>query len=1609
MFKLKVLKKIVAITANLSLLLNSFLPFLLVAQPAYAQSPETIVSSINYDSSANKINVIADTSEKNAYQLFYKADENINAIAGSDLSQANFYLGTCSAGVCLPQNVSRGILKIESDSEFYSQFFTLENNVLTVTQQSDSTQSDLTTEENDFLNASVLGATTEWTFKNVELNKEYVAPQNSGVKLTFTKLPEISGNIKIEEITLNKEQIEQTRSLSNKAYDITSDMKDGTFAYNLSLPIPESSKGQNVDIKFAEEISQIDSAKTAGNTTETNSTISAANLDHFTIFIVSATLTTATLNNQSQVTVYPNDTIKATLNVNLNKYSGWKYSGWKIDNGIWHDVDTPNHISGWSTFSVSEDFNIYAPDSAGTYDVSFKVCPLMSFNDCEVTTLTDGIIVQPFCGNSKLDLDEQCDNGDQNGQVCVPGYNAVCNYCTNECKTASVNNLDTVAPTANIIYSNTNPTNQSITATLIPSENVTVTSAGGFTHTFNENGVFTFNFRDDAGNLGSDTATVNNIDITPPIITIDNYSTAPTNQDIIVTASTNEGILNTTSHTFTANDSFDFIATDAVGNSSNIIVVVTNIDKTAPSVPTNGTPKNISISTNNFDFNWDDSVDNNFAVTYEFQSSLNPAQINSVLATSLWPSGILPTSMIHSSGAPDGTWYWQVRAVDNAGNKSAWSPIWQVTLDTKAPTATISYSTLNPTNKSVIATLDPSENIIVTNNLALNTYTFINNGSFTFEFRDTAGNVGSAVATVNNIDNSIPSIPTGIYYKDTVNNKIINCGDKTNTKHLNVYWNKNNDPDFDHYEYVSFNADGSTGSIRTFTDNYFNASWWTIPSEGTYGVQIRAVDKAGNKSAWFGGLQNVANSCKYIVDWTAPIITVDDYSTVLTNKDIIVTASTNEGSLNTTSHTFTTNGSFDFIATDSAGNSTTKTVTINNIDKEKPTTPQSMDFKNPNLSCGSITNQKNTTIDWSDSSDNVGVVGYDYSIDYPNGNTRGKWNTSFIQSQYRGSLNEGIHYIQVRAKDAAGNVSDWTNLCSITYDSIAPIITVNPFITNNKTPTLTGTINDNTAVVSVKVNSINYAATNNNGIWSVVTSALADGTYDVIANATDTAGNIGIDKTTNELTVDTVAPKATFKHFINETEFTGSIAYVNNINKLTFTGEYTDAPPSSGLLKDSYVIFDAQTDHSFKFSQNGAKSYCSWRTEPNLVDGLSGTSFSLTNKESFTNCINDLSEGEYYMTHQVYDNAIRQDIPSITQFRDVLGLHFVVDKTNPIITASVNPTIADAQNGWYKTQPEITLTGTDTNLDKVEYQWDSQVEGSWTNYSIAVKPLTEGNHDLYYRAIDKAGNVSTIGSQNIKWDQTDLEYGPQNLSANPNPTSGSTSKIKWEIAKDNTGIDKYEIQWKLNGGNANYYSKTVSAGTTEVEIDNLTEGRWTVKVIAFNQSGRTKDASIDLNVDRSGPSAPVLTLTNTGAGSATLSWNAISDAKDYIIWYGSVQGVHEFGARVGNVTSYTVKGLGAGNYYFIVKAVDEAQNQSNDSNEVNTGNIAGAAGTIPGQRAEGFTPEVLGATTEATPSAEKGSVLGTSEDKEGFNWWWLLLLLVIPVYIGGKKISKKKK
>lgn len=91
--------------------------------------------------------------------------------------------------------------------------------------------------------------------------------------------------------------------------------------------------------------------------------------------------------------------------------------------------------------------------------------------------------------------------------------------------------------------------------------------------------------------------------------------------------------------------------------------------------------------------------------------------------------------------------------------------------DNTEPRAEIRYSKTAPTSENVVATLTTNEPVTVKRIEALNangetiarksgssTYTFEENGSVKFVFADAAGNEGSAIATVTNIDRTPPNV-----------------------------------------------------------------------------------------------------------------------------------------------------------------------------------------------------------------------------------------------------------------------------------------------------------------------------------------------------------------------------------------------------------------------------------------------------------------------------------------------------------------------------------------------------------------------------------------------------------------------------------------------------------------------------------------------------------------------------------------------------------------------------------------------------------------------------------------------------------------------------------
>jgi len=260
---------------------------------------------------------------------------------------------------------------------------------------------------------------------------------------------------------------------------------------------------------------------------------------------------------------------------------------------------------------------------------------------------------------------------------------------------------------------------------------------GKDTYTFTENGEFTFEFVDEAGNKGSMKASVNWIDKEAPTAIVSYSTTSLTNQDVVATIHLNEENAYITNndgkntYTFTKNGEFIFEFVDEAGNKGTAKASVNWIDKEAPKAIisydiTSLTSKDVTAT---IQFNKENvTITNNSGKnTYTFTKN-----------------GEFTFEFIDKVGN-----------VGTATAKVDW-------IEKDKFAFRVVYDITSLTNKNVIATIQfNKENVTITNNSGKNTYTFTKNGEFTFEFVDEAGNRGSAKAIVNwiNKTSSEPSAP----------------------------------------------------------------------------------------------------------------------------------------------------------------------------------------------------------------------------------------------------------------------------------------------------------------------------------------------------------------------------------------------------------------------------------------------------------------------------------------------------------------------------------------------------------------------------------------------------------------------------------------------------------------------------------------------------------------------------------------------------------------------------------------------------------------------------------------------------------------------------------
>lgn len=481
---------------------------------------------------------------------------------------------------------------------------------------------------------------------------------------------------------------------------------------------------------------------------------------------------------------------------------------------------------------------------------------------------------------------------------------------------------------------------------------------------------------------------------------------------------------------------------------------------------------------------------------------------------------------------------------------------------------------------------------------------------------------------------------------------------------------------------------------------------WTLPDdlldtlpEGLYDVVVLAADSFGNNAP-----DTTLNELR--IDLFAPIPTVD---TIFTNDSTPALTGTVNDTLATVEvtvdgQTFTavTNqdstwilpdntlaalaeGIYDVmvIATDTSGDS----------GWDVSTNELTVDFTPPSATVARLlTNDPTPALGGSvDDSLAAILVTVGGKTDTAVNNRNGTW---LLPDDVMDSLVSGTYNVDVSATDLAGNtVSDITS-GELRIDLVSPIVTASDVLTNDPAPALSGTVDDSTASLTVIVAGDTVAAVNHgNNTWALargVLHTLAEGTYDVVVASMDSAGNIGLDATLNELRVDITAPVVT-------------------VNRLA-TADPT--PRLTGTVNDSYAAVAITVDGQTLPAVNNGDN--TWTLPDNALDTL--------------------AQGVYDVVAVAQDSAGNSGADA-TSADLTIDLSLLFASVDPFLTRDRTPPLTGTVSHPTATV-EVTVNGqTVAALNNGD--------GTWVLADDLLDTLVDSTYDVAVALLDSVGHTGT--------------------------------------------------------------------------------------------------------------------------------------------------------------------------------------------------------------------------------------------------------------------------
>ncbi len=400
--------------------------------------------------------------------------------------------------------------------------------------------------------------------------------------------------------------------------------------------------------------------------------------------------------------------------------------------------------------------------------------------------------------------------------------------------------------------------------------------------------------------------------------------------------------------------------------------------------------------------------------------------------------------------------------------------------------------------------------------------------------------------------------------------------------------------------------------------------------------------------------------------------------------------------------------------------------------------------------------------------------------------------------------------------------------------------------------TLPSTLTDGTHSLQVWVMDDKGGVSTANTVNFTIKSFVVPG-QPVISSTSNSGFTVTWDKKENESAVTYELLNVTTNQTINAgTANSASITGLSPNTNYTFkvraknsSGTYTDYSSQTS----SYTFANAptaatvtQTGNSptLKWSANGNPTGTNYKYELRDPDGRvvkSGT----TTSTALNLPLDGISDGKYNVFVSALNGA---------------GIATTFAPAGQVIkdtTAPTAPEVAVDPSSWTNASARVTVkSGTDllSGVQKSEYKVGST--GEWVEYTEPFEVSTEGLQDIYARTIDNYGNTSTVASSTARIDKTAPEVPIFTLD----PPSWTNNEVNVTLTPgtDNlSGVQK--IQYKIGpGGEWKDYTKAFSISS---------EGRSEIYGrMIDNASNVSVEAVVEAKIDKTGPTAPKLTLSD---------------------------------------------------------------------------------------------------------------------------------------------------